>query len=90
MHIEIICLELSPPLNGSVEVSAQLLGVGTAATYSCDQGYILVGETARTCEDANGAIGVWNGSMPSCEGTGESLNTICKVIINNPHRNCHL
>ena len=60
-----------PPLlvNGNVVLSSQVLGVGTTATYSCDPGYVLVGETTRTCGDANrGTVGVWNGRMPSCKG----------------------
>ena len=42
-----------PPLlvNGNVVLSSQVLGVGTTATYSCDPGYVLVGETIRTCGD---------------------------------------
>ena len=64
-----MCLEPTAPLNGNMVLSSQQLGVGTTATYSCDRGYVLVGETTRTCEDTNGnTIGVWNGSMPICEG----------------------
>ena len=64
-----MCLEPTVPLNGNVVLNSQLLGVGTTATYSCDPGYVLAGETTRTCEDTNGnSIGVWNGSMPICEG----------------------
>ena len=57
------------PLNGHTTLSSQLLAVGTTATYSCDPGYVLVGDTTRTCEDLNGdIIGTWNVTMPTCEG----------------------
>ena len=63
------CLELQAPLNGTVITHSQQLGVGTTATYSCDPGYVLVGETTRTCEDTHrGATGTWSGMMPLCEG----------------------
>ena len=66
---EILCMGPAAPLNGHTTLSSQLLGVGTTATYSCDPGYVLVGETTRTCEDVNGnVIGTWNGTMPTCEG----------------------
>ena len=62
-------MEPAAPLNGNTTLSSQQLGVGTTATYSCDPGYVLVGETTRTCEDVNGhIIGTWNGMMPTCEG----------------------
>ena len=71
LHAVILCPELTAPDNGTVVYNtiSQLLGVGTTATYSCDPGYILVGETTRTCQDANtGEIGVWNSTAPICEG----------------------
>ena len=56
-------------MNGNVVLSSQVLGVGTTATYSCDPGYVLVGETIRTCGDTDGGtVGAWNGSIPFCEG----------------------
>ena len=62
-------MEPAAPLNGHTTLSSQLLAVGTTATYSCDPGYVLVGETTRTCEDVNGyIIGTWNVTMPTCEG----------------------
>ena len=61
------------PNNGTIEFSttSQLLGVGTTATYSCDPGYVLVGETTRTCEDTNsGTTGTWSEDDPTCKYTG--------------------
>ena len=37
--------------------------VDTMATYICDTGYTLNGETTRTC----GSDGVWSGSTPVCQ-----------------------
>ena len=69
IFLEILCPELTVPVNGTITVrsTSQLqLGVGTTATYSCDPGYGLVGETTRTCEDTNGGTGVWSGDDPTC------------------------
>ena len=67
----ILCPELSAPADGGVTLNTQTFGVGTTATYSCDPGYILVGEisTIRTCEDTHrGTTGTWNGTEPLCDG----------------------
>ncbi len=43
--------------------------VGTMATYSCDQGYVLAGDTVRTCEERGDETeGTWNATQPTCEG----------------------
>ena len=34
----------------------------STATYSCDEGYVLVGQENRTCHYS----GFWSGSSPSC------------------------
>ena len=69
-HTVILCSVLTAPDNGTIEFSltSQLLGVDTTATYSCDPGYVLVGETTRTCEDTNsGTTGAWSGDDPICK-----------------------
>ncbi len=38
--------------------------VGTVATYTCNTGYTLNGDTTRVCVSG----GNWNGSAPTCEG----------------------
>ena len=49
-------------MNGSV--------IGSQTTFpnklefSCDEGFDLIGSTARKCE----ADGVWSGEQPSCRG----------------------
>ena len=40
--------------------------LGTVATYSCNTGSALAGQTTRVCEDTNG--GTWSGQAPTCEG----------------------
>ena len=66
---------LSAPENGKVSVTpgpnALSYGMGTVATYSCDPGYVLMGENTRNCEDKNGGTvttGVWSGTPASCQG----------------------
>ena len=57
------CGNLTAPANGSVTHT-----VGTTfnqtATYSCNTGYNLVGDSTRTCQ----ATGEWSGSAPTCQG----------------------
>ena len=57
------CGNLTNPANGSVNHTA-----GTTfkqnATYSCDTGYNLVGDSTRVCQ----ATGNWSGSAPTCQG----------------------
>ena len=57
------CGNLTDPVNGQVNHTA-----GTQfehnATYSCNTGYNLVGNSTRTCQ----ASREWHGSAPTCEG----------------------
>ena len=53
------CGSLTDPGNGNVTLT-----VGTTATYSCNTGYNLVGDSTRTCQ----ATGKWSGSAPTCQG----------------------
>ena len=57
------CGTLTDPANGSVNHTAGT-SLGLTATYSCDTGYNLVGDSTRTCQ----AAGVWSGSEPTCQG----------------------
>ena len=72
-HAVIIrCQSLTEPTNGEVSISAGThgvnLGVGAVATYSCSNGYGLVGQDTRTCVINRGISGIWSGSEPTCEG----------------------
>ena len=57
------CGNLTDPANGQVALTAGKT-FGENATYSCDTGYNLVGDSTRTCQ----ATGEWSGSAPTCLG----------------------
>ena len=62
MVVDIECDTLSDPENGAVSFS---IGVGgfAIATYTCNEGYLLIGSPIRSC-----LFGEWTGSPPTCEG----------------------
>ena len=53
-------MELPDPENGAVTVVDNI--PGSTADYSCDPGYILEGDSQRTCQE----IGEWSGTAPTC------------------------
>ena len=57
------CGNLTDPVNGSVNHTSGTT-FGQTATYSCNTGYNLVGDSIRTCQ----ATGEWSGSAPTCKG----------------------
>ena len=57
------CGTLNNPANGQVSHTAGTTFTQTA-TYSCDTGYNLVGDSNRVCQ----ATGVWSGRAPTCQG----------------------
>ena len=54
------CNSLMAPANGSVN-HPQTTFMATA-TYSCNLGYIIEGQTTRMCQ----VDGTWSGSAPTC------------------------
>lgn len=54
------CGGLGAPTNGMVDVPST--GFSSVATYSCDPGYLLVGDATRTCQNDS----MWSGSEPTC------------------------
>ena len=56
------CGSLTGPANGSVNHTAGTT-IGQTATYSCNTGYSLVGNSTLTCQ----AAGNWSGRAPTCE-----------------------
>ena len=62
------CGTLNAPANGQVSHTAGTT-FGQTATYSCNTGYNLMGNSTRTCQ----ANGVWSGSEPTCRYVGASL-----------------
>ena len=57
------CGSLTDLANGSVNRTAGTT-FGQTATYSCDIGYNLVGDSTRTCNPT----GNWSGRAPTCQG----------------------
>ena len=55
------CGTLNDTTNGQVSHTAGTT-FGQTATYSCDTGYDLVGNSIRTCQ----ADGMWSGNEPTC------------------------
>ena len=56
-----VCSNLPNPNNGQVTFSSGVV-VGSRATYTCNTGYFIVGESTRTCQQD----GTWSGSVPTC------------------------
>ena len=72
----IMCPELPAIENGMVSWSG--LSPGGVATYTCDDGFILVGDPTRICRDD----GTWSGEEPTCERKLLSpLHVYCCTII---------
>ena len=57
------CGNLTDPHNGQVDHTAGTT-LEQTATYSCNTGYNLVGDSTLTCQ----ATGNWTGSAPTCQG----------------------
>ncbi|KNC54883.1 uncharacterized protein AMSG_12362 [Thecamonas trahens ATCC 50062] len=55
------CPALNAPTNGAVSITSG--SVGDVASYSCNAGYFLSGETSRTCQVNQ----VWSSMAPTCE-----------------------
>ena len=69
LYSAILCPNLTAPLNGSVNISAQNFTIGVTASYSCDPGYSLVGNGTIMCEqdDQADTVGVWSDDPPTCD-----------------------
>ncbi len=53
---------MSDPRNGDVVITG--VAVGSMATYTCDNGFELIGEQSRTCQPN----GRWTDKDPICKG----------------------
>ena len=51
--------------------------INTVATYHCNTGYTLNGESSRTCDTS----GKWNGSAPICTGLWRRDMYKSKIVI---------
>lgn len=59
---EVGCRVLEAPENGQVQLSGT--SVGSQAFYSCNKGFLLVGDRVRVCK----AEGEWSNQAPVCQG----------------------
>ena len=68
------CGTLTNPANGRVSYTAGTT-FGQTATYSCNTGYSLVGDSIRMCQ----TTGVWSRSTPTCQGMLLSHVCMCRA-----------
>ena len=66
----VVCSTLTQPTNGDVNLTGTTLG--QRATYTCDSGYNLVGNSTRMCQ----ATGAWSGSEPTCSSESNYVPVI--------------
>ena len=87
IQTETVCPEPQTPDNGTVSTATSSTsnnyGLDSVATYSCNTGFVLVGQTTRVCDDVrigDVRIGTWSGSLPTCEGR-LSVDRVRHVVI---------
>ena len=79
------CGNLTGPVNGQVTLTTGTTFRQTA-TYSCNTGYNLVGDSNRTCQ----ATGNWSGSAPNCQGMLlKVISFLPYVHMHNKHTNMY-
>ena len=61
------CGLIESPADGSVTYSNSATTYQEVATFSCDIGFDLIGDTSRTCMDD----GMWGGASPVCQIKGK-------------------
>ncbi|XP_067119643.1 sushi, von Willebrand factor type A, EGF and pentraxin domain-containing protein 1-like isoform X2 [Centruroides vittatus] len=76
------CPPIQTPKNGYVDCT-NYIHQGSICTFSCDEGYILVGETSTTCR-GDKTFATWTSLLPTCERlrcpsiqTPENVNIQC-------------
>lgn len=62
LFLPVACSEPGRPVNGNRRLPINLV-VGSRVTYSCNEGYLLVGSEVRACGD-NGQL---SGQQPTCQ-----------------------
>ncbi len=76
---EITCSDVSALENGDIAYNTEdtdVRPINTVATYRCNDGYILSGDTTRTCKSS----GMWSGSeAPICEGESALIKS-CVIL----------
>ena len=72
----VTCAALLAPINGTVEYNLPRLNIegrldydeGAIATFSCETGYYLSGDTESSCTSVGVVVGIWSETSPFCEG----------------------
>ena len=65
----ITCTSLSPIANGLIGYESNTFNFGTSATYTCTDGFFLIGGNSRRCGgDGTSVNGVWSETAPICSG----------------------
>ena len=72
LHAAIICTPLEDILNGSIayfpeRIEGANISFSTIATFSCEEGFFLDGDTVSTCSEGEGATGKWTKNTPTCQ-----------------------
>ena len=69
------CRNLDNPTNGKVDFAGTTFG--STATYTCNVGFELQGESTRTCQSNS----QWSGNAPTCERmlVHCALNSLCLI-----------
>ena len=65
------CLELRPPLHGTMIGSGTTYG--SVIRFVCNDGFKVVGSAERTCQ----ADRTWSGQDAFCEGQGRCCVCVC-------------
>ena len=61
LFVAVGCGQLPDPLNGQVDISDTI--IGSFAVYTCNQGFVLIGQMRRVCQ----RTAQWSGNTPSCQ-----------------------
>ena len=69
----VTCTMLTAPTNGMITCSGgdNVPTVGDTCSYTCNTGYVLSGNSMRTC----GSGGNWSGTEPTCIGKETDFST---------------
>lgn len=66
------CGALTNPDHGKVDATQGTAVGSPAAKYTCDSGYSLIGDSARTCQPTLLGVG-WSGAAPKCLKCGDGI-----------------
>ena len=70
------CGTLTQPTNGDVNLTGTTFG--QTATYTCGNGYNLVGGSTRMCQ----ATGAWSGNEPTCSSESNYVPVVKTKVEN--------